>query len=155
MGRAQRPRPIHLAEKLLQLRLSLGLTQQQMLERLDYRHSPLAAGHISDFELGRREPPLPLLLRYARMAEIALEILADDELALPPHLLSGATPSQAISSVGRCPYCGAADRQIKAGRNRSGSVRYQCRCCFRHYTPEPAGNNHLHRVRRHIPSTAR
>ncbi len=83
MGRSQRPRPIRLAAKLLQIRAHLGLTQQQMLERLSYRQSPLVVGHISQFEQGKREPPLPLLLRYARVAGIDLEVLADDDLDLP------------------------------------------------------------------------
>jgi len=148
MGRSQRPRPARLAEKLLQVRLGLGLTQQQMFERLNYRQSPLAVGHISDFELGRREPPLPLLLCYARAADIALEVLADDEIDLPARLMGGSLLSEVGSSVGQCPYCGAGDKQIRAGRNRSGSARYQCRRCFRHYTPEPAGDNHFHKIHR-------
>lgn len=83
MGRSQRPRPTRLAEKLLQVRLRLGLTQQQMLERLDYKQSPIFIGHISQFEQDKREPPLPLLLRYARVGGVSLEALVDDELDLP------------------------------------------------------------------------
>lgn len=83
MGRKQRPRPTRLSEKLLELRRNLGLSQQQMLERLDYQQSPLFIGHISLFEHDKREPPLPLLLRYARVAEVNLEVLVDDDLDLP------------------------------------------------------------------------
>jgi transcriptional regulator with XRE-family HTH domain len=83
MGRRQRPRPIRLAAKLLQVRHSLGLSQQQMLERLDYQQSPLFIGHISQFEQDKREPPMPLLLRYARVAGVCLEELVDDEVDLP------------------------------------------------------------------------
>lgn len=83
MGRAQRPRPTRLAAKLLQIRRSLGLSQQQMLERLSYRRSTLVVGHISDFERNTREPPLPLLLKYARVAGVPLEVIVDDELDLP------------------------------------------------------------------------
>jgi transcriptional regulator with XRE-family HTH domain len=54
-----------------------------MLERLDYRRSPLFVGHISQFEQGKREPPMPLLLRYARVAGVNLEALVDDDLDLP------------------------------------------------------------------------
>src|SRR5690348_1918047 len=40
----------------------------------------------------------------------------------------------------KCPYCGQETRQVKAGRNyKSGTQRYQCRHCLRHYTPEPKG----------------
>lgn len=83
MGRAQRPRPIRLYEKLLQIRLTLGLSQQEMLELLDYRQSPLFIGHISQFEQDKREPPMPLLLQYARVSGVCLERLVDDELSLP------------------------------------------------------------------------
>jgi transposase-like protein len=36
-----------------------------------------------------------------------------------------------------CPYCQAAERQVKAGFNRTGSQRYQCQICRRAYTPQP------------------
>lgn len=83
MGRAQRPRPARLAAKLLQIRHGLGLTQSQMLRRLDFESSRLAVGHISDFERDKREPPLPALLRYAEAARIPLEVLVDDRKDLP------------------------------------------------------------------------
>jgi hypothetical protein len=41
---------------------------------------------ISAFELGTREPPLPLILKYARVAGISTDVLIDDELDLPDHL---------------------------------------------------------------------
>jgi transcriptional regulator with XRE-family HTH domain len=93
MGRSRRPRPTHLASKLLQIRLSLGLTQQQMFERLNYQQSPLLPPRISDFELGKREPPLQLLLAYARTVGISLETLADDEIVLPTSIPSKTRPS--------------------------------------------------------------
>jgi transposase-like protein len=46
-----------------------------------------------------------------------------------------------------CPYCQATSRQIKAGRNRAGSQRYQCRECDRHYTPEPKLNGYPEQVK--------
>lgn len=149
MGRSRRPRPIRLASKLLQIRLGLGLTQQQMFERLDYRQSPLIPPHISDFELDKREPPIGLLLCYARAAGVSLEAVADDELDLPARFSNRTRVPQAEESptLRRCPYCGAGDKQIKAGRNRSGSVRRQCRHCLRHYTPRPANDYHPNRVR--------
>ena len=36
-----------------------------------------------------------------------------------------------------CPYCQSSVRQVKNGRNPSGSQRYRCRACGRKYTPEP------------------
>ena len=47
----------------------------------------------------------------------------------------------------QCPYCRTAERQIKAGRNRAGSQRLQCRSCDRHYTPEPRLNGYPEEVR--------
>lgn len=47
----------------------------------------------------------------------------------------------------QCPYCQATARQVKAGRNRGGSQRYQCRLCQRHYTPQPAINGYAQAVR--------
>jgi hypothetical protein len=42
--------------------------------------------YISAFELGTREPPLPVLLAYARLAGISTDVLIDDELDLPKKL---------------------------------------------------------------------
>jgi transcriptional regulator with XRE-family HTH domain len=38
---------------------------------------------ISGYELGDKEPPLPTLLKYARLAGISTDFLIDDELDLP------------------------------------------------------------------------
>jgi hypothetical protein len=43
----------------------------------------LYAGNISRFEQGLREPPLLVLLAYARSAGVAVEVLIDAELELP------------------------------------------------------------------------
>ncbi len=47
----------------------------------------------------------------------------------------------------QCPYCQATERQIKAGQNRAGSQRLQCRSCDRHYTPAPRPNGYPDEVR--------
>src|SRR5437868_3527640 len=85
---ARRPAPKRLGEKLLQIRTALGLSQTQFVKRLDYQESPLYPAQISNFEQGKREPPLQLLLAYARLANVALEVLADDKLDLPDRLPS-------------------------------------------------------------------
>jgi len=87
MGRGNRVRPARLAAKLRQIRASLGLTQEQMIERLEYKASPLHPQNISGFERGEREPPLPLLLAYARTIGISTDLLIDDKLELPSKLL--------------------------------------------------------------------
>lgn len=85
MGRSSRPKPARLADKLRQIRKSLGLFQDQMLERLGYADE-LFRSSISGYELGKREPPLPVLLRYAQVAGVWIDVLVDDELDLPNRL---------------------------------------------------------------------
>ncbi|HEX8734485.1 MAG TPA: helix-turn-helix transcriptional regulator [Pyrinomonadaceae bacterium] len=88
MGKAQRPKPKRLAEKLLQIRVSLGLSQTELITRLNFNEIELVQGTISTYELGKREPSLPLLLAYARLAGISTDVLIDDELDLPETLPS-------------------------------------------------------------------
>lgn len=89
MGRSRRSRPARLAEKLLQVRLSLGLSQSQMFDRLGETESTIYASYLSDFESGKREPPLSVLLGYARAAGVPVELLIDDGYDLPKHLHEG------------------------------------------------------------------
>ena len=37
---------------------------------------------ISGYERGEREPPLPILLKYARLAFISTDVLIDDEMEI-------------------------------------------------------------------------
>lgn len=76
-----------LAEKLLRIRLELGLSQNGLLEHLGFSDE-LFRSNVSQYELGRREPPLPLLLQYARAANVYVDVLIDDELDLPNKLPS-------------------------------------------------------------------
>ncbi|MCA1634144.1 MAG: helix-turn-helix domain-containing protein [Acidobacteria bacterium] len=86
MGSA-RPRPERLAGKLLQIRLALGLSQTEMLKRLG-AEDLIAYNQISRYESGTREPSLLILLQYARVANVLMEALVDDELDLPERLPS-------------------------------------------------------------------
>jgi transcriptional regulator with XRE-family HTH domain len=87
MGRSNRPRPKHLGEKLRQIRAALNLTLEQIIDRLEYKDSPVYPTNISAMERGEREPPLLLLLAYARLAGISTDVLIDDELKLPAKFL--------------------------------------------------------------------
>ena len=82
MGYA-RPRPERLAEKLSQIRTALGLSQNELIRRLGME---LTQNRISDYELGKKEPPFYVLLGYARLVGVCLERLVDDELDLPDEL---------------------------------------------------------------------
>lgn len=84
MGYA-RPRPKRLAEKLLQIRLALGLSQSEMHRRLGVEDE-ITYKRISYYELDQGEPPLVILMAYARVAGINTEALIDDQLDLPTNL---------------------------------------------------------------------
>ncbi len=85
MGRAARPKPLRLAEKLLSIRVTLGLSQNEMLARLEIDER-LFRSAISGYELGTREPPLPVILKYAEEAGVWVDVLINDELDLPAKL---------------------------------------------------------------------
>ena len=84
MGRSARPRPKRLPEKLLRIREGLGLSQNEMLARLGLKEKLLRAA-VSGYELGTIEPPLPVILQYARAASRhgPLEARACPGVALP------------------------------------------------------------------------
>jgi transcriptional regulator with XRE-family HTH domain len=87
MGRVSREKPERLAEKLLKIRIDLELSQNQMLEKLGLSEKVFRSA-VSGYELGTREPTLPILLKYARLAGISTDVLIDDELDLPEKLTS-------------------------------------------------------------------
>jgi len=89
MGQARRPQPTRLALKLRQVRALLGLSQEQMADRLKDVKSPPQPGHISEFESGKREPSLLVLVAYARASGVLVDELVDDELDLPEKLSAG------------------------------------------------------------------
>lgn len=82
MGRSNRTRPQRLASKLQLIRKHFGLTQPQLIERLT-ADEPLYPASISEYENGKREPSLLVLLQYARLAKVTMETLVDDEMELP------------------------------------------------------------------------
>jgi transcriptional regulator with XRE-family HTH domain len=85
MGVRARQRPERLAEKLLRIRIALGLSQSEMLRRLELEDS-ISYKKISDYERGEREPSLIILLQYARVANVSTDVLIDDALDLPSKL---------------------------------------------------------------------
>lgn len=87
MGKAVRARPARLAEKLLHIRRALGLSQNGMIRRMGMADDIIQAD-ISTYELDQREPPLKVLLAYARAANVSVEAVIDDELDLPEELPS-------------------------------------------------------------------
>ncbi|HEX8142204.1 MAG TPA: helix-turn-helix transcriptional regulator [Pyrinomonadaceae bacterium] len=88
MGRTARPKPERLAAKLYAIRSRLDITQGELIKRLGYRKSPLYPSSISEFEQGKREPPLLVLSAYAKLVGVPMEMLVDDDQDLPENLPS-------------------------------------------------------------------
>jgi transcriptional regulator with XRE-family HTH domain len=98
MGRGARPKPNRLAEKLLRIRNGLRVSQNELINRLGLS-GQVVREEISDFERGVREPPLAVLLKYARAANVYADAIIDDDLDLPDHL--PANPKSEGVPVGR------------------------------------------------------
>jgi transcriptional regulator with XRE-family HTH domain len=100
MGITARDKPARLPAKLLKIRHTLGLSQNEMLRQLG-----LEAGYfrssISGYELGTREPPLPVLLRYAEVAGVYVDVLIDDRLNLPNKLPSSGERDRILKRFNR------------------------------------------------------
>ena len=86
MGRAARSKPVRLAEKLKGIREKLGFSQGEIVLRLKLEEGTISRSSIAGYELGMKEPPLPILLKYARLANVIVDVLIDDELNLPDQL---------------------------------------------------------------------
>lgn len=85
MGANPRVRPKRLAEKLRRIRASLDLTQAELLRKLDIE-GLATQSKISEFESGKREPSLIIILQYARAVGVYVDVLIDDRLDLPAKL---------------------------------------------------------------------
>jgi transcriptional regulator with XRE-family HTH domain len=84
-NKSSRGIPLRLAEKLKQIRTSLGLSQKEISSQLGYQDTRIriARSSISDYELGKRAPPLIILYAYAKLANVFMDVLIDDALDLP------------------------------------------------------------------------
>lgn len=85
MGQSPRAVPARLAEKLMLIRDGLRQSQNELIHHLGL-DDDLTQARVSAYERGVREPPLLVLLRYARAANVSVEALIDDELDLPKKL---------------------------------------------------------------------
>jgi transcriptional regulator with XRE-family HTH domain len=95
--RRQRRRPARLPEKLLEIRQKLGLSQGGMSRILGGEET---REYISKYENGLLEPPLEVLLAYARTISKTgrgefLETLIDDSQNLPSKI--PADPSEHLT----------------------------------------------------------
>jgi transcriptional regulator with XRE-family HTH domain len=94
MGKQIRKRPKRLPEKLCEIRQKLKLSQNEMVRRLGLTDE-LERDYISKFERGTLEPTLWVLLQYARVANVYVDVLIDNDLDLPERLPSS-TKSEGI-----------------------------------------------------------
>ena len=84
-SRRARHSPKRLAKKLRWIRQALGLSQNELLRRMGSPEK-LSQSNVSGYERGVREPPLLILLEYARMAGVWVDVLINDDLDLPDKL---------------------------------------------------------------------
>ena len=99
MGKASRVRPKRLSGKLAAIRKALELTHEDLITKLNCPHIPLYRASISQYESGKIEPPLLVLLRYAKLANVYVDVLIDDEIDLPENLPSK-IKSEGVKSFG-------------------------------------------------------
>ena len=68
--------PRKLARKLRRVRIRAGLSQSEIAKELGVTDRAI----ISQFESGKRQPSLPVLLKYARLAGVIVDVLIDDKM---------------------------------------------------------------------------
>ena len=87
MKNASATRSGRLKQKLKRIRRDLKLSQSQILARLGFSDQ-LFRSNISQYERGHRVPSPKVLLAYARLVNVDLAVLIDDDLDLPETIPS-------------------------------------------------------------------
>jgi transcriptional regulator with XRE-family HTH domain len=83
MGHARRPK--RLAEKLLQIRKALGWSQKEMAERLSKQAGgKITYRNVSKYERDKSVPYIEIVLAYARLANVEMNQIVDDDLDIEP-----------------------------------------------------------------------
>lgn len=99
MGSLPRRTPKRLPGKLREIRLKLGLSQNEMI-RLMRLEGELTREEVSSFELGRRQPNLITLWAYANAANLYVDALILDSVDLP-EVLPSPIKSEGVPRPGR------------------------------------------------------
>lgn len=97
MGRGSREKPTRLGKKLAQVRSYLGCSQDGLVRKFGLS-GKLTRNEISKYERGVREPALSVLLKYARAAEVNVEVLIDDDLDLPAAFVHRTIRNKRVAS---------------------------------------------------------
>ncbi len=79
--------PKRLGTKLRRIRIAFGLTQEEMLKRLDLP-PVITQSTLSAYERNAKLPPYFVLARYGDLANIWIDVLARDSLELPEKIPS-------------------------------------------------------------------
>jgi transcriptional regulator with XRE-family HTH domain len=92
-----RRRPKRLAEKLRQIREALDLSQQEMAARLGEQAGvQITYENISQYEHDESTPYIEIVLAYARLANVEMNQIVDDDLDLElnewPEFIEAASP---------------------------------------------------------------
>lgn len=80
-----RRNPTRMAEKLLEIRTALGLSQRGLIRQMGLADE-LTQAEVSMYESGRRIPGLMVLREYAKLGGVWMDVLVADELDLPRKL---------------------------------------------------------------------
>ena len=93
MGRGRRNLPVQMPRKLETIRTQLGFNLEEMIAAINKKmlvggcpDVKIFRSHILEFEKGSREPQLPVLLAYAQIANIYVDVLINDDLEIPEKL---------------------------------------------------------------------
>jgi len=84
MGRKPRKRPQHLGRKLCEIRDSFGISQGRMLVKLGFPAK--GRNNLSNYETDKREAPSELVLAFAKVVGVNVDVLFDDRRELPKAL---------------------------------------------------------------------
>lgn len=77
------PKPSLLPLKLRHIRTSRGLTLISLLKSLGYGNKEgIYDSTVTTYESGKKEPPLLVLLAYARLGDVSVDSLVDDSIGL-------------------------------------------------------------------------
>lgn len=84
-----RNRPKLLPAKLLAIREFLNVAQAEMASKLEFeilshsrRQYQIESARISEYEKGKREPNLFVMIAYARLGHIHMESVVDDDVII-------------------------------------------------------------------------
>lgn len=84
-----------LPQKLKAIRVAMKLSQNELLERMGFADH-LFRSNISQYERGLRVPAPSVLLAYARLANLDVAVLIDDNLD-PPGMIARSMNSEGVS----------------------------------------------------------